>query len=309
MPVSTLHRLDKILLPSSVTLAQIDNARWSSELETLIERPAGHPHPMFVAVANQNPMVAFTTTQLATLLGAVGVGGGSLAATDTFFKKVAVTGNDSRASTTHKRLRINSSCIYWQSVRLPHNGRGTADVTIVANYDGSNEPFVYTGTVALNGNITFTELFCAGPWSINGSDIPCIKNVTINSGVRILSEGGSGEVWPTFVGLEETEPTIDIETKELVNWNTYGLDGIALDGSVGVTGFARKFNGDSNGGTARVANATTEHIKFVGAFGLAAPLDSSGDGRGTISDNIRLVCRANSDSTLPLTITTGSAIS
>ena len=78
--------------------------------------------------------------------------------------------------------------------------------------------------------------------------------------------------------------------------------------AAGVTGYARKYSPDATGGVARVANATAEHVKFVGAYGLAVPANTSGQGSGAVTDELRILLRANTDASVPLAITAGSAI-
>lgn len=305
MSISTIHRLDRLLLPSSVAIDEIRNARWNAGIQSLLERPAGHVHPMFRANQSQKPTLEFATNQLSTLLAVVGVGGASLAATQSYFKLANTTGNVARATTSHKRITINSSVIYWTSIRLSHNGAGEANCVIACNWDGTNDPFVYTGGVALNGNPTSGEWFGAGPVSINGTLVPGIQEITINSGIKLTQEGGESDLWDTFTGIEMTEPSVTIQTKEMTNWATLGLTGLALNGSTGLVFYARKFAANGS----RVANATQQHISFQGLLGSAIPIDTSGDGTSPLSDTLRCELVAGSDSVLPLLISTGVAIS
>lgn len=304
MSISTLHKLDKIVLPSSVEFNVLRNQRWTAGIESLIERPAGHVHPMFRATLSQKPVLEFSTPELGVLLGAIGVGGAAVGSVATFFKKAAVTGNDARNSGTHRKITIASSCGYWTNLRLPHNAAGEAQVVLTAVYDGTNAPFAYAGSQNLSGNLAQGSFFGAGPVSINGTLIPGIKEISIDSGVRLIQEGASSEVFDTFVGVEMTEPKITIKTLEMVNWATLGLAGTALDGTNGVLFYARKFA--ANG--ARVADATTEHILFVGLLGSAFPVDSDGQQSSPITDTLVCELVSGSDSLLPLVGTVGSAI-
>lgn len=113
------------------------------------------------------------------------------------------------------------------------------------------------------------------------------------------------EPYNTYVGIEVTEPTVDIVTKHAVNWATLGLAGTAFDGTNGLIFFARKFLGDSQ----RVADATAEHFLLSSAFGRAIPQNSNGDTSNPISDTLRCELRVNSSTGSPLTITMDTAIS
>lgn len=302
---TSIWKLDKIVMPSSVEFTELSNMRWDAGIEQMVEHPAGHPHPMFTAIKAQKPAIEFTTPQLSTLLANIGVGGASItSALTTYFKSATATGSVARATTSHKKIVLNKTLAYWNTLRLPHNGKGDADVVLRAVWDGTNDPFVYTGSVALSGNLTAPEYFGAGPASINGTDIPGIQSIEVASGVKLIEAGGSSNVWDDFVGLEMTAPVVTIRTFEAVNWATLGLAGTALDGSAGLVFYARKYSANGT----RVANATTAHIKFIGLLGHAVPVDSAGQEAGAITDTLRCTLVASSDSVVPLTGTVSSAI-
>ena len=303
MTISTLHRLDKITGPLALT--QISQMKWDAGIKSMIEYPSGHTDPMFRANQEQKPLVSFSCSDLATLLGAVTLAGLAISATPlvTYFKKANTTGNIARATTSHRKITVNLGFLHWTSLSLPHNGRGEASCVLTAAYDGTNDPFVYAGSSALSGNLTATEYFGAGPVSINGVSVPGIKSINIDSGIELIQEGSDSEVWDTFVGLQRRQPSVTIKTLENVNWATLGLAGTALDGSTGLVFYGRKFAAQG-----RVANATAEHLKFIGLNGSAIPMDSDGQDSSPISDTIKIELIAGSDSILPLTLSAASAI-
>lgn len=300
----TMYKLDKILLPSSVSIDQLDDVEWSPGTEYMIENAAGQHHAQFVAVREQRPAVNFTSTQLEALLGVLGANGASLGSTATYLKKMATIAPTARATAEHILLTIASSVGYWSTITLPHNGRATLRGTLQAAYNGTNEPIVYAGSTALNGNLAADEYFGAGPLSVNGTDISGIQEITLTSGVQLIITGGSSSEWPTFVGVGSVQHTIDVKLNHEINWSTLGLDGTALDGADGVTFYARRYAADG----ARVANGTANHIKFVGANGIVCPVNTGGQGADLVTDSFRATLIAPDDSTSPLIITTSSAI-
>lgn len=305
MTVSTIHKLDKIILAGPVEFDQISDSTVSAEINTVLEYPAGHTYPIFRANESSQPELKFTTPQLSTLLGAVGVGGASLGVSDAYLKKATKTGSEARAALLHTRLRINESFVYWTRIRLRHNGKSEADVIVVPNWDGTNDPIMYAGTLALTGNLTATEYFGAGPCKINGNTIPAPQEIILESGVRLIQIGGESDLWDSWVGLETAAPTVTIVTPEAINWGaTIGLEGVALDGAAGITFYARKFAANGS----RVLNATAEHIKFIGLLGSAIPMDTSGQGSSPISDTLKCELVSTSDAVVPLIGTINTAI-
>lgn len=305
MSISTLHRLDAIIMPSSVQISVVKNARWSAGIQTFLEHPAGGIFPMFRANQHQKPQISFSTPQLDTLLAAVGPAGASVGQIDTYYKTASATGNVARATTSHQRVRISQSLVYWTQVRLTDKGMGEAQVMIQPVYDGVNDPFAYTGSVALASTLAAGNFFGAGPCKINGVSIPGIQEITIDSGIKVLTQGDSSEEFDTFAGIEEVNPSITIKTVETVNWSTILLRGTVLDGTNGVLCYGRKY---SNYGS-RVANGTAQHLAFTGLYGTAIPVETGGDGRSPLSDTIKIELVSTVAETSPLSVSTTSTIS
>jgi hypothetical protein len=266
---------------------------------------------MFQGVQSIKPALEFTTPELDVLLAAIGVGGASIGSTATYLKAASVTGTVARATTSHLKVTITSSVGYWSQIRLPHQGTGQATVMLVANYDGTNDPFIYTGSQTLSGNLGVGTFFGAGPVSINGTSYGGVQEITVDSGVHLIQAGGENEEFDTFVAIQQTDPVVTVKFLNAVSLPVLGLRGLALNGTTGLTFYARKFKGSAAGsfsaGT-RVANATAEHIKFVGAVGIASNVDINGQASSLATDTIKIWLASGSDSVAPLVGTTASAI-
>lgn len=308
MAISTIHRLDRITGP--VALSEINSSKITAGIKSMVETPAGHIHPMFRANQEQKPVIEFSTPQLTTFLTATtGLTGYSISSTPLvmWIKKANAIGNIARATTSHSKVTVNLGILHCASISLPHNGRAECKGIVTASYDGTNDPLVSShGNVALSGNLTAPEYFCAGPASFNGTSLPGVKSIDVECGVELLHESADGELWPSFVGIQHVAPVVTIKLFEKVNWNTLTLQGAALNGSSGLVFYARKY---ANGSPSRVANGTAEHIKFTGLNGAVIPVDSDAQDSSPYTDTIKFELVSGSDSILPLTIDTASAIS
>jgi len=304
MSIDTVFKLDKIVLASGQEIHSLSNEQQQFGIQTLVERSAGEVWPNFIANQSQRPQISFSTKQLDVLLANVGVAGNfALTNIGAYLKKGAGAGSVARASTVHERMVIAEACVYWSSIRLPHNGTGEASVMIVPIFDGSNDPIVFTGSVALPGSLTAASYFGAGPVAINDVAIPGVQEITIDSGIQLLQLGASSEEFDTFVGNETGHVVITIKTLEQTNWAALGLRGAVLDGTDGLVCYGRKYAA----GGSRVANATAEHLKFVALAGKCIPIDTSGQDSSPVTDTLRVEL-ADSSSGPGLTITVGSAI-
>lgn len=286
MPVATTRRLDKVVF-SGGAFSQISQQDWDFGIQEIMEKPAGELTPTFRGNESQKPVITFTTSDLKTALASIGSIGADLGQVDTYFKQVARTSNVARATTGHELIRIEDCLAYITSIRLSHTGKAEASVVLVAGYDGVNEPFQYTASVALSGTHGAASLWGVGPCAINGTSLGAIKEIDIQTGVTLLREGGESELYDTFIAIEQTDPIVTITTLHSVNWGTLGLNGVSLNGTTGLSFYARK-----RGPQGPVANITAEHILFTGLRGLAVPLNASGQGSAAISDQIR--CSLNS---------------
>lgn len=302
MSVSTVVRLDKLVFPT-FELQQLDDERWSSGITRTVERAAGSPHPNFSFVDQFGPGIEATTPQVRTLLSNVPVNGLSAVSTNAYLKLAATTGNATRASSSHGRLTVPLGLLHWNSITLPHRGRGRAQLVLAAGFDGVNDPFVYSGGVSLPTDVRVQEIVRAGPVRVNGTTIPGVQNIEVSSGVQVTRAGGDGEEFPTFVFVELTEPTVTIQTLTPVNWATLGLRGVALNGTTGLEFFGRTIG--SNG---PFANAVGVHTKGQAIYGTCDPVDTSGDGSSPVTDTLRITCTSLTDEALPISFTTNTQI-
>lgn len=300
MAVSGVSYLDKIVTTSTnMTLQSLSNASLNANIQSLIERGAGEILPNFLSTLSQKPAIEFTTTELDTVLTACGHVGTAIATGTFWIKTGATAGRVARATTSHQKVACTTGLMYWDRIRLPHNGPGEIDTRIITVWDGTNNPFILTGSSALSGTVAATNHFRAGPCKINGSAVGAIQEITVNNQVQIEEASGDGDVLTTYASVKTCETIIEVRTLNMINWgSSITYDGIALDGSNGFMFWARKHSADNQ----MVANATEEHISFTALTGRVVPLDTQGQGSEVMSDRFRVEVRGD------LTIDTTAAI-
>lgn len=305
MAIANLHKADKIVIGGSFTFDEVDNFRIDAGMSSLIRRPSGHVAPLFRAGLSQRPVISFTTSQLDTVLANIGQYGLAVTGDSDIYEKLATaTGNAARNASSHKRYRISDCFVFWSRIQLPHNGVGTADVTIIPVYDGSNEPIVPAGSTALTSTQAATNHFCAGPVAWNGTTINGVQSIEIVNNLQLIQEGGEGEIWDTFVGCQTIEPVVTITHRDAISLSGIGLDGTVLNGSSGITLWGRHMTG-----VGRSANNASAHVKLVGANGTAIPNEVSASMSDPTMHTSRFELVAASDSTDPMTLSTGATIS
>lgn len=305
MPLASLYALDTVVLSGPVQFSRLSNVRAAPEIEKIVTRPAGHTMPMFVANSRYKPVISFSSGQIDLVASTIPVNGLAIsAAAYLYFKLKTATGNAARNATSHLRFIINLGLACWTSCRLPHKGEGSIDVTLYADFDGTNDPLILESGVALPAAQIAGDHFSAGPLKINGSQLTGIQDVTLNSGCRVFSEGSDGDEFDTFVALQTADPTVEW-TYRGTALGDISLDGIILNGSTGLLVNGRKYSANAG----MLANATAEHIAWQALLGNVTVVEDAGSETELNSGRCMATCVASSDSVLPLVFSDNQAIS
>ena len=251
------------LAGSNVLLDQISNFRCSPEIARVVLAADGSVDPTYVAVMSQVPKVRFTSTALATILGACGISGAIIDSDATYpglecwFQKMA-EGGVRASGASHLKLTVNEGILVPITIRAGMDEPASIDLEATCSYDGSNDPIVIADSQSLSGSPAVGELFTVGPVKINGTTLEGIQDATIDLGIQVLAQRGDGQVWPTYVAIMSRRPSIRVRTTDVVSLDTFGLSGAAQ----GATDSVVYFRKVSEGGT-RVADGTAEHISLT----------------------------------------------
>jgi hypothetical protein len=251
------------LAGSDVLLDQIQSFGVSTGINRVLQRGDGQVDPTYVAVMSQRPGIQFTTTALATALGAAGISGAEIDADETYpglvswFQKMDEGGTRASGS-SHLKMTAASGILVPRSIQASQDGPATANFEAILTYDGSNEPIVIADSQALAGSPAVGELFTVGPASINGSALEGVQEITIEPGIQLRVASGDGDVWPTYVAIMSRAPSIRIRTTDATALATFGLDGTEQGATDSVVYFRKM----GEGGT-RVADGTSEHISVT----------------------------------------------
>jgi hypothetical protein len=267
MSVSTIHYLHGILLPSAAFISELTDTSPKSTTEFITGFAAGHPQPLFQGVRGQKPEISFRSPQLAVALGALGLFGLDTSAgnTDLFYKLATDLGSrTAAASTAHKRFRATQGLMYWRSIKATHQQDAEIDCRYCLTWDGTNNPVVPAGSIALSGTSVGTEWYTLGPVMVNGSQLPGVQDVTIDLGLNMNERGSDGEIWPTFANVKDCNPVVTVNTLDLDSWSALGLAGQAITSLI--VYFRKKAANGHN-----VPNATPSHISFTATNGIEVP--------------------------------------
>lgn len=314
MSIGTVHTLGALVFThassGSFNVDAITDSNISMEITHRITHAAGRFKPSHTHTASAMPMIGYTTTDLATVLGsidpdaglAIDGGGSAFTSLDAFLTKMQ-TGGARASGSVNYRVRIVEALCTLGTLTLPHQGDATLSGEIHAVYDGTNAPFQFSEVQALPHTPSVDEKFTLGPVEINGTALDGVQRVTITFGVNVLKLSAGDDYYATFACIAQVDPLIEIVTKEVPVLNDYGLTGTAVTSS-DVVIYAKKYSKGSN----FVADATAEHIKFTIDDGVIVPRNAGGSNNAA-SDATLIVQPIDDGTNDPIVVSAASAIS
>ena len=303
MPVTSMFYLHGLKLAGGTNLTQITDSSSGLSNEILRGMSAGYQHPMFRGILAQTPNFEFTTQQLATLLAAVTMNGLAVSGNSDLLMRAGVN-NDSRdaiGTTSHQRLRTTGGMLYWSSVSARVRQVAEASCRFIPTYDGTNPIIAPTGSVAIDVSPAAGEQFTLGPVSINGTFVPGLQSWSLGINPQIHREWASGETWPSWCGVQETDPVLTLNVLRNESWTERGVLGQAISS---LTFFLKRVTPDGP----VYGDGQSQHLKFTAQNGLTV-IEATRAGGNNRSETTLLIPLRTSDPTVdPVAVTTGQQI-
>jgi hypothetical protein len=294
MSVSAVQMLHGILWNSTL-ISQLSNARMNTGISHLLTHGSGAPQPIFSGIAKLEPMIPIDTTQVKSILDITGPTIATQTNVDLYHRVATSSGERTAAATTaHYRKRCAEAVMVpgQLSARDGQEANITGAVHIL--YDGTNEPVVPAGSVALSGTPSSAEHYTTGPLKINGTAIDGVQDISIDFGIRIHKLFADGDVYPTFITVAQFSPVITVSVLT-DSWSTIGLTGISDDAVV----FLRQITA-----TGRAANSATTAIGFTVASAKITIDETSGTMADPSMTTIRISPLSSDGTTAPIVIDT-----
>lgn len=271
----------------SLTVRQCRNTRYNPAIEQIIGRYSGGIDPQTLHVSKATPMCTFDTDDLGTGL-AIG--------TDTFCSAGLHTSNGTitipfaRRSIgalfagTLSHMRLNGT--YALHVPTSISGQQNQDATMSINthfYTPTGVVPVTASTGATLGSQSYVAKYTMGtgwitPSGGSSTQLTQVVGITVTPGIRVFTEFFNGGIYPSWIGIDLREPTIEFTVKSFDDLAAYGPIGAGVDGVLAT------FRKRADGGTL-VSDASSVHIGFTFGAALATISDITANeqtGTGTI---------------------------
>lgn len=298
MGITTKYVLDKIVLPSGTVLSELDQLEINTNVQQIVERGSGVPHAQFAAAMGVLPEYTFECKQIKAILSECGATAKSLAGgnTDLYFKKATYAGTRELAATTvHKRFRMTTGMLCWTQIQASQNQVAKAVCRLIAGYDGTNLPLTELGTLALSGTNVNGLIHTLGASYIGAQVFRGLTDLVIDSGLDIYQEQADGEIYPSWLGIKEGNPSIMLTGPDLEQVEDLEFEGQS-SGTV-VSYLRRKQASNHN-----YANASLQHISFTMAAGMAVLETIRGGGNEGAVSGVKITGVSTSETTWPLVV-------
>ncbi len=249
------------------------------------EISSGEVAPRFQSITAQKPQAQFTTLEVAAALSACGTMGMNIDGTDVLlFAQKRAAGGTFASGSVHRKYTLQHGILVPRTLSCDHQGNAQLSYEAIVTYDGENDPIVIAVAQALVAFSGTVARYSLGAVSVGGKTLAQVRNVSIDFGLTVESEGADSDVWDTEATIREVRPKITVTVTDL------SADSLALLGASGAASI--QFRKRADGGTF----AESGHLTITATGGLAY-FDSPIDGSGSDSAQATIVCEPKYDGT------------
>lgn len=254
------------------------------------EEVAGSPYALNTTIKAVKPKLSFSTRDVAKSITTCGLIGLTIAGTTNpgvEMYSAQMLNGVLRSGSTHRKIRMPAGRLMIRKISCSHQEDAQADLEAVSIYDGTNLPFIPTGSVALPGTPADPARYTLASVSIGGVAIPCVQSLDIDFGLTLDTMGCDSDIYDTHLLLSKIQPIITFKTIMTDLFLTSG--GVPLLGLTGTqVNSIIKLRKRLTGASPFVADGTAEHISIntAGILSIDKAFSSSGNKRGEIAYKI-----------------------
>lgn len=279
--------LQDVIFGAGTTIKQCQGVSHSNEVNLLIGRDSGDVDPALTAVLEAGPTTTATSFDVAGFIGVFGVTAGALVEAGTVslpFQKRA-NGSTFAGASSHFTMTGTNAYGYPTQYTATQGGEATATADIMfLSTDGETAPLSSATGTSLSAS-TYNAAYSLGPAKIGSgmsfTQLPEVTGVTVAPGLQVEVRRFNGNPYPEKAVIVQRNPTIEITVADLDSIDDYGPMFSSNDNNDAVVYFRKALDG-----SARVSNATAQHIAFTLSGGIVTVQDFSAqdtsDGSATL---------------------------
>jgi len=290
---------------SAVEFCRVDNFDVQGEPKRTRQRCAGNVIADLLTVDEVNPQFKFDVKDLEGIKNLLCHPYGNIVEdVDLFLRDIAAVGPVAAATETHKNYSVPLGFVYWTAINMTSKQDVAVNVVLDAVFDPAGAetvPFAVIDDVAYPAVTGGAKIFTLGLTKLNGTALSRVQSVTISNEFQFEADDDIVRgVYKERTIINDSATMIRVKLKDRINWLDagFGFGGTALNGTTGLTVFARRKG---------YAEAATEHMKIVAAVGQVFPINAQGQGSQLMVDEFVVECTLPASGSV-LTFTPGQAI-
>lgn len=283
---------------ATTNYSQLADATLNTNAEQLTVHPTGGTIPVFTAANRERPEVTFGTHQVSSALSQFGLLGADPGVTKLICHKMSNKGSRVAVGTgEHVTFTVNSALSYLMSITAGNNQQAVAQGRMVLLYDGSNAPYIYSGSATIGETMTGGENYVLGPISIAGTIREGTNDFSLQINPVVEEPDDDYLITPVYAAMDRIAPIVSFTTTDPGIWS---LNNTAISGNgVRVNLVKKKANGD------RELDAASEHILMTMTTGLITCEAIAG---ATSRTRVRVVPVSSNGTLSPVIVTLASPV-
>jgi hypothetical protein len=305
MPVYKSHAL-KV---GSNWIGGILKQNLSSKATVNASPTAGSIYPLQITINEVKSMFGFTTYNISTALGILGLTGVALGGGTTaeLYEIQWTDGGQIASGSVHRKIVLAAGRVIPRKLSASNRQDATLDLEALGlSADGAASPLAITENVALPTALDDAR-FTLHSASAAGIDMGCLQSLDFDFGLQIETAGCKSNIYDTRIEINSIVPKININTLDA---NLFGTGGSQIPDKGKIclhSDTIFKLRKRKPKVAEFVADATTEHVKITcdGVIVPSDPFSGSNNDNGTTTFEIT----GSFDGTnLPFVINSASAL-
>lgn len=205
-----------------VTINNISDLQFSTDVRNLIRRAAGANSPGFVAEVSRDPRITIRTGDLATVLGSVDPTGSDRGLIVSTLHKIQYQRRGGVGS-QHVTLTGPGGFLYCTDFGTEQDAQSPveANLVYVPIGDASNGPITVNVGQAISGSPSIGNQYKLGPVTIEGSQLKTVSRTRINTGISAVTNRSDGLTYPDYVIASGDGFSAEIVCKQIEIGNTF----------------------------------------------------------------------------------------
>lgn len=206
----------------AVTINNISDLQFTTDVKNMIRRAAGANSPGFVAEVARDPRISLRTGDLATVLTSLSPTSANRGLVVSTLHKIQYQRRGGTGS-QHVTLTGPAGFLYCTDFGTEQDAQAPveANLTYIPLGDASNPPITVNVSQAITGSPSIGNQYKLGPVTIEGTQLKTVSRVRVNTGIGVSTNRSDGMTYADYVKCSGDAFTAEIVCKQIEVGSTF----------------------------------------------------------------------------------------